>query len=309
MRVLVTGGAGYIGSAVVYRLLGDGHDVKVVDLLVRGGHALLAACREQRFEMVLGDVCDPDVAADAVAGCDAIVHLAAVVGTPACERAPEAAVAVNVGATASLLAARGQQQRFVFASTESVYGEVLSGYCDEDTVPEPATRYGRTKLTAERMVSEAGNSVIMRLATVFGVSGAMRWDALVNSLTLQAVATGTVTLYQPDVRRSFIHVDDVSRALCLPIQAWSGESQLLVNVGDSRLTVTKRELVSTICEQTGAKQVVSDAGQDPDKRDYVMSFDKITKLGFSGKRSLETGVEELVKAARLCDGTSACADH
>lgn len=299
MKILVTGGAGYVGSSAVRHLLENGHEVRVVDLLLRGGQSLVAACQYPGLEIVVADVRDHRVAVDAVKRCDAILHLAAVVGTPACDRAPVTAKEINVGATEALLTARDQEQRFIFASTASVYGHVSSGHCDEATVPEPATLYGQTKLEAERMVREAGNSFIMRPTTAFGVSDALRWDLLVNDLTFKAVTDGTIKLYQPNARRSFIHVDDLSRALCLPILNWNAAESGVFNVGDDDLNVTKAELAEIVRKETGTRVVDDGTELDPDQRDYTTSFAKITELGFDQSRSLSAGVEELKKAARL----------
>ena len=301
MRILVTGGAGYIGSTVVHHLLRNGHEVRVVDLLVGGGQSLITACRDSRFEILVGDIRDRQVAANAVAGCEAILHLAAVVGTPACERMPEVARTTNVGATETLLATREAGQRLVFASTGGVYGEISSGYCDEDTSPEPTTLYGLTKFQAEGMVRDARNAFVMRLGTVFGVSRALRWDLLVNSLTLQAVNDRTVTVYQPHARRSFIHVDDVSRALCLPVLEWGDVRERVFNVGDVKLDMEKGQLARIICHETGALLAINAIGEDPDRRDYTISFNKIAELGFHANRSLSTGIKELAKAAVLCN--------
>jgi nucleoside-diphosphate-sugar epimerase len=303
MKVLVTGGAGYVGSSAVRHLLKSGHEVRVLDLLLRGGQSLVAVCQYPGFEIVVADVRDHRVAADAVKGCDAILHLAAVVGTPACDQAPIAAKETNVGATEALLAARDQDQRFIFASTASVYGHVASGHCDEDTVPEPTTLYGRTKLEAERMVRKAENSFIMRPTTAFGVSEALRWDLLVNDLTFRAVTEGTIKLYQPKARRSFVHVDDLSYALCLPILNWNAAESGVFNVGDDGLNITKAQLAEIVRNETDAMIIDDGTGLDLDQRDYTTSFAKIAQLGFDRSRSLSAGVRELKKAARLSGQT------
>lgn len=304
MRILVTGGAGYIGSTVVHRLLNDGHEVRVADTLTNGGQSLIMACRDSNFELLVGDISSREVAAEAVNGCDAIIHLAAIVGTPACERTPKMATAINVGATDTLLTVRKREQRFVFASTEIVYGPVSSGHCDESTHPEPATLYGRTKLEAEELVQEADNNIVMRLTTVFGVSRAPRWDLLVNNLTRQAVTEGTVEIYQPEARRSFIHVDDASRALCMAALTWRGAAEGVVNVGDDDLSVTKGQLARIICRESGAELTFDSAGEDPDRRDHDISFGKIRTLGFRSSQSLAVGIKELVRAAELLERRS-----
>jgi nucleoside-diphosphate-sugar epimerase len=304
VRILVTGGAGYIGSSVVYRLLRNGHQVKVADSLTNGGQSLMMACGNSNFELLANDISSRDVAAEAVKRCDVIIHLAAIVGTPACERTPEMASAINVGATETLLTVRKREQRFVFASTDSVYGAVSAGHCDESTYPEPKTLYGQTKLEAERLVQETDNGVIMRLTTAFGVSRALRWDPLVNNLTRQAVAKGKIAVYQPHSRRSFIHVDDASRALYMAALTWRDVRKGIINVGDDDLSVTKDQLARMICRESGAELTFDSAGEDPDRRDYSMSFDKIRALGFRANQSLAMGIKELVRAAKLLERRS-----
>jgi nucleoside-diphosphate-sugar epimerase len=284
-------------------LLDQGHQVRVADALASGGQSLIMACRDSNFELLANDISSREIAAEAVKGCEVIIHLAAIVGTPACDRAPEMAASINVGATETLLSACRREQRFIFASTDSVYGAVSSGRCDESTYPEPATLYGHTKLEAERLVQKTGNNIIMRLTTVFGVSRALRWDPLVNNLTRLAVAEGRIAVYQPHSRRSFIHVDDASRALCMAAITWSVRDGV-VNVGDDDLTVTKGQLARIICHESGAELTFDSAGEDPDRRDYDMSFAKIRALGFRANQSLVMGVKELVRAAELLEGRS-----
>ena len=303
MRILVTGGAGYIGSAVVHRLLETGCEVRVVDLLVEGGNALITACKYPDFEIVTRDLRDERVAADVVAGCDAIIHLAAIVGSPTCDLMPDVARSTNVGATETLLAARSPEQRLVLASTGSVYGAVPSGYCDESTIPSPTTLYGWTKLEAEQKASRMANSFIMRLATVFGISRKQRWDLLVNQLTLEAVTKGKIDLYQPHARRSFIHIDDLSKILCSAVLEWKPQAAGIINLGDSKLNLTKAEVARAICDETGADLTLDARGEDLDKRDYVMSFSKITDLGVHCSKPLSTGIAELAKAAKLARRT------
>src|SRR3954447_6100676 len=187
MHILVTGGAGYVGSTLVPLLLDQGHRVRVFDSLKFGGQGLLPCCQYRTFELLKGDITDEAAVARALDGIDAVIHLAAIVGYPACKKEPQVAHATNVEGTRMLLSRRRPDQKFLFASTGSIYGSVPDYVCNEDTPRAPITLYGETKATAEQMVLDAGNSVAYRYATAFGVSNRMRLDLMPNDFTYQAV--------------------------------------------------------------------------------------------------------------------------
>lgn len=293
-RILVTGGAGYIGTSLVPRLLDAGHGVTVFDSLLHGGDALMPFFACPAFRFVRGDVRDADALQEASAGADLIVHLAAVVGFPACEADPAAAEAVNhYGSVNVADAAAGRP--ILYASTVSVYGRQPGRTCDEAVEPAPLSAYGRTKLAAERVLLDAG-AVAFRLATVFGVSGRMRLDLLINDLVFQAARNGYAVVYEPDAGRPFVHVRDVARFLSAPPdESMRGQAY---NAGDEGLNTTKRRLCEVIARETGATFHFAEVGADKDQRDYEVDFGKIRRAGYRTSVSIEEGIRELVRAEK-----------
>ena len=293
-RILVTGGAGYIGTSLVPRLLAEGHEVTVFDSLLHGGDALMPFFADPRFGFVRGDVRDLRALADACAGADRVVHLAAVVGFPACEADPRVAEEVNVGGSMNVI--RAFRGPILYASTVSVYGRQPGRVCDEGSEAAPLSAYGRTKLAAERAMLDHG-AVAFRLATVFGVSGRMRFDLLINDLVFQAARNGYAVVYEPDAGRPFVHVRDVARLLARrPDPSMRGQAY---NAGDEGLNTTKRKLCEAIAlELPGARFHFAEVGADKDQRDYELSFAKIKRAGFRTAVSIEDGIRELVRAEK-----------
>lgn len=291
----MTGGAGYFGSVLVPVLLGQGHEVRVLDRLLGGGHGLLPCCGHRNFEIGVGTINDGGTMSSALRDVDAVVHLAAIVGTPACDLDPAGAVSTNIDGTGELLQHRSHGIPLILASTGSVYGEVLSGECDESTEAQPTTVYGRTKLVSEELALGQGNATVLRFATAFGVSNLMRKDLLVNSLTRQSCSTGEISLYQPNAIRAFLHVSDMASAVALALSDQRSFRDQIYNVGDSHMVYSKRSLCDEIVRQTGAR-ITAGCGFDPDLRDYTMSFDKIARRGFGAHTTLAAGVAELRKA-------------
>lgn len=257
------------------------------------------ACARDTFDLVVGDVRDEDAVARAVAGADAIVHLAAVVGYPACRRSPKLAADINVEGTRTLLRVRDPHQALLFASTGSIYGAVRDGVCTEQTPRRPLTLYGETKAEAEGLVLESGNSVSFRYATAFGVSPRMRFDLLPNDFTLQATATGSLSVYESGFRRTFIHVRDMAGSIAFALEHWDDLCGEAFNVGDESLNVTKAALADLIARRVPVDVNFSNMASDPDMRDYEVSYAKLRAKGFSTTVGLEEGIAELVRAARL----------
>ncbi|MGH2355251.1 MAG: NAD-dependent epimerase/dehydratase family protein [Chloroflexota bacterium] len=298
-KVLITGGAGYVGAVVTGAFLDAGHTVTVLDSLGGGGQGLLGYVPNPRFRFQRGDVRDPRAATAAVWGQDAIVHLAAVVGFGACNADPHRAESVNVGGTRTLLAARQPGQTLLYASTGSVYGAVPDGLCHEGIDPAPLSLYGRTKLEAERMVLDAGNAVAFRFATAFGMSPRMRVDLLVNEFVYAAKRRGFLVVYDKDARRTFVHVRDMARAFLFGLEHGSAIAGEVYNAGSERLNLTKEAIARLILARHRYFLTYGPIGADEDRRDYAVSYAKLRALGFDTQVGIEEGIDELLRGVDL----------
>ncbi|XP_071480827.1 GDP-D-glycero-alpha-D-manno-heptose dehydrogenase-like [Diadema antillarum] len=293
-KVLVTGGAGYLGTTIVPMLLQRGHQVKIFDRLSWGVLPMLSFVGSPNLSIIKGDVCDADQLAGEMQDCDVIIHLAAIVGYPACERDPDEAKQVNEEGTANIVKNLRPDQRLIYASTGSCYGAV-EGTCTEETPISPLTLYGSTKAKGEELVRSVGG-VGLRLATVFGMSPRVRLDLLVNDLTHKAVTLKHFDLYQGGFRRTFLHVKDAARAFLLAVDNYKTMSGKAYNVGHESMNMTKREVADTIQELVPeCKITTSSSGEDKDKRDYEVSYAKLRKLGFKPTLTVKEGVQELLK--------------
>ncbi|AMV36770.1 NAD-dependent epimerase/dehydratase family protein [Planctomyces sp. SH-PL62] len=299
MRILVTGGAGYVGSTLVPMLLEQGHRVRVMDNLRFSGQGLLPCCQNRHFELQQGDVCDPAAVKKAVDGVDAIIHLAAIVGYPACKKEPQLAQAINVEGTRNLLEARSQDTRFLFASTGSIYGSIPDYICNEDTPRSPITLYGETKATSEELVQKAGNGLSYRFATAFGVSNRMRLDLMPNDFTYQAVKNRNLIVYEGGFKRTFVHVRDMARSFIFALERWDDVKDDVYNVGHESMNFTKEEVARKVLEHTDFYLHFAEVGTDADKRNYEVSYEKIRAKGFETTIDLDRGISELVRAAQL----------
>jgi nucleoside-diphosphate-sugar epimerase len=301
MRVLVTGGAGYIGSILVPTLLREGHEVTVVDSMMFAQSSLLDVAYDPCLTIVRGDARDKRLMERLVEGQDVLIPLAALVGAPLCAKEPYAACSTNVGAVEMLLSLRSKQQKVIFPNTNSGYGLGQGeAECTEESPLSPISVYGRTKCEAEQMVLDAGNSVTFRLATVFGVSPRMRLDLLVNDFTYRAVTDGFVVLFEAHFKRNYIHVRDVARAFVHAMDNFETMQGQAYNVGLSDANLSKLELCERIKQQV-PKFYITEAsiGEDPDKRNYVVSNAKIEATGFRPKHSLDAGIAELIKGFQV----------
>ena len=301
MRILVTGGAGYVGSTLVPLLLEQGHKVRVYDSLRFGGHGLLPCCQNRSFELQKGDVCDPSGVKKALDGVDAIVHLAAIVGYPACKKEPQAAQAVNVEGTRTLLSLRKPDQKFVFASTGSIYGSIPDYVCNEETPRAPITLYGETKAAAEQLVLDAGNAVAYRYATAFGVSNRMRLDLMPNDFTYQAVKNRSLIVYEGGFKRTFVHVRDMARSILFALDRWDAIKDDVYNVGHESMNFTKEDVARQILKHVDYYLHFAEVGTDADRRNYEVSYEKVRAKGFETTIDLDRGIAELVRAAKLIE--------
>ena len=299
MRILVTGGAGYVGSAMVPAMLAAGHQVRVLDKLRFGGQGLLPFIGNPAFEFADGDVREEADLAPAVEGVDAIVHLAAIVGYPACDGDPDNAWTTNVHGTELLLKLRHNDQKVVFASTGSVYGAVPDALCTEETAPDPLTLYGRAKAAAEASTQEAGNAVSFRFATAFGVAPLMRLDLLPNSFVKHAISRGKLVVYQGSYRRTFIHVRDMALGMMMALDNWSDWVDDVYNLGHETMNISKAQLAENVQKYVPYDLQFAEYAADPDQRDYEVSYEKARARGYSLTVDLDTGLRELVDAVRM----------
>ena len=299
MRILVTGGAGYVGSTLVPMLIEQGHRVRVLDSLKFGGQGLLACCRDRFFELVKAEVSDEAAVAKALEGMDAIVHLAAIVGYPACKKEPQLAQSTNVEGTRTVLKLRKPDQKFVFASTGSIYGQVPDYICNESTPMAPITLYGETKAQAEQLVLDAGNSVAYRYATAFGVSPRMRLDLMPNDFTYQAVTNKSLIVYEGGFKRTFVHVRDMARSIAFALDNWASIRDDVYNVGHESMNFTKEDVARKILDHVNYYLHFAEVGSDADQRNYEVSYEKIRAKGFETTVDLDRGIAELVRAAQM----------
>jgi len=300
MRIGVTGCGGYVGTTLVRHLLKQGYDVVGMDNFHKGQcDSLLSVITNHKFKFMYGDVTslkDCEKFCDEV---DGVIHLAAIVGFPACKRQPALSNAVNVLGTKNIVKAR-KDLPLVFASTGSVYGKV-EDVCTEDSPCNPLTIYGIDKLEAESAVRNSGNSVALRFATGFGVSPCMRVNLLVNDLVYQAITNRCLTIFEADARRTFIHVNDMAVAFTKSLEKlYSGELNYNVyNAGDNDLNWTKRQLSEYIKRATGCLVTYAEIGKDFDQRDYEVSYDRFNKDIMKCYYGMEVGINELIKTAPL----------
>lgn len=301
MKILITGGAGYIGAIMVPQLLRHGYEVTVIDNFMYNQISLLDCCYDARLNIIQGDARDKRLISQCLKDSDAIFPLACLTGAPLCDRYPAEAKSTNLDAVKLILELRSKNQIIIFPTTNSGYGVGQKGmYCTEETPLNPISHYGRLKVEAEKILLDDGNCITLRLATVFGISPRMRLDLLVNDFTYRAINDRFLVLFEAHAKRNYIHVRDVAKAFihCLDnFETMKGEPY---NVGLSDANLSKLEL----CEEIG-KQVPNfyfteaKIGQDPDKRNYIVSNEKIEKTGFKPDVSLRDGIKELIKGYRI----------
>ena len=300
-KVLVTGGAGYIGSILIPKLLDSGYEVTVVDNYMYKQTSLVENVIKKNFSLVIDDVRNTSNMKKIYSKADIIIPLAAIVGAPACEKDPVLASSINKTSIIELLTDLSQDQIVIMPTTNSAYGSGDSNnFCDEDSPLNPLSLYAKDKVEVEKILMERTNSVSFRLATVFGLSPRMRLDLLVNNFVYRAVTDGFIVIFEGNFKRNYIHVSDVASAFLGAIQIPSNFVGDIFNVGLSEANISKVEL----CEKISSvlpffTYLESPVGKDPDQRNYIVSNAKIKSRGFVPKVSLEQGLHELISGIRI----------
>ena len=302
-KVLVTGGAGYIGSVLVPQLLGNGYQVTVLDNFMYKQNSLLDVCYFPELKIVNADVRDIDFLMKEVKKHEIIIPLAAIVGAPACDKNKQLATDVNHTQAENIAKWVNDNQKVLFPVTNSGYGIGQKGkYCDENTPLNPISYYGRTKVSAEKSFLDMGNAVTFRLATVFGTAPRMRMDLLVNDFVYRACKDRFIVLFESHFKRNYIHIRDIASVFLYAIQNYDSMKGEAYNVGLSDANLSKRELCDKIKEHLPYFQIFeSEIAEDPDKRDYIVSNKKIEATGWAPKYSIDDGVKELIKTYSYLD--------
>ena len=304
MKILVTGGAGYIGSVLLEKLLQRKmYQITVIDNFhYKQFSSLNHLLPNNRIDIIKGDVRDFDLVKKYASQSDVIIPLAAIVGAPACNQNPKTAAEINLDAPLRLLESLSESQLVIMPTTNSAYGTTPKGMItDENSNLNPLSQYAREKVDVEKMLLQRTNSVSLRLATVFGLSPRMRIDLLVNDLTYRAVKEGVIVLFSANARRNYIHVRDVVKVIDMVLDnPVIFLEDRIFNVGLSSANLTKLELTQAI-QKFLPNLIVSkvENKSDPDKRDYLVSNERIEKLGFSCEFSLDEGIKELIKFFNL----------
>jgi len=296
-NILVTGGAGYLGSVMVPELLKLGHKVTVLDTFMFGQNSLAEVCHLDNFNVVRGDARDKSLLKSLTKDKDIVIPLAALVGAPLCNRDMIGTTTTNRDAIQTLTDILSKEQRVLMPITNSGYGVGQDGiYCTEETPLNPISTYGQTKVDAEKIIMERENSISFRLATVFGMSSRMRLDLLVNDFTYRAVNDGFIIIFEGHFKRNYIHIRDVANVFIHGIDNFDSMKGEAYNVGLSDANLSKLELCEVIKKQVPNFTIMeAEIGKDPDQRNYIVSNDKIEATGFKPQYSLDMGIKELLK--------------
>lgn len=297
MKILVTGGAGYIGSVLVPELLATGHEVTVVDNFMYHQASLNHVCADPNFKLVRGDVRIEAVMKPLIAAADVIIPLAAYVGAPLCARDPIGATTTNHDAIEMMMQHVSPEQRILMPTTNSAYGTGdENNFCDENSPLRPISLYAIEKVKVEQRLMQHPNAISFRLATVFGMSPRMRIDLLVNDFTYRAVNDRFIVLFEAHFKRNYIHVRDVCRAFLHGLANFETMRNQIYNVGLSSANISKLELCQRIAQQVPDFTFLeAPLGKDPDQRNYVVSNAKIEATGYRTAYRLEDGIRELIK--------------
>ena len=300
-NILVTGGAGYLGSMIIPELLSLGHKVTVLDNFMFKQNPLAHVCANPEFDVIRGDARDESLIKGAIKDVDVVIPLAALVGAPLCNNDLLGTTSINRDAVIMLTNLLSKDQRILMPITNSGYGIGEKGkFCTEESPLNPISLYGTTKVEAEAAVLERGNAISFRLATVFGMAPRFRLDLLVNDFVYRAVHDRAVVLFEADFKRNYIHIRDVARAFIHGLGNFETMKNEAYNVGLSDANLSKRELCEKIHEHIPSFVFMeAPIGEDPDKRDYIVSNEKIEATGYMPQHSLDMGIRELIKGYRM----------
>ena len=300
-KILITGGAGYIGSELIKFLLNKGQSVLVADTLDYEPTSLLRYCSHENFEFVKLDIRRTDELKLLMSNCDVIIPLACLVGFPLCEDNPKEAAQVNYEVNKWIAENKSSDQLVIYPCTNSGYGSSENGICTEDSPMEPISIYGKTKVDAEKAYQDTEGCCTLRLATVFGPSTRPRTDLLVNNFVLKALKDRVLVLYECEFMRNYVHIWDICRVYNFILDNWAKCANQTFNVGNDDLNMNKLQLAEKISEHIPVEIIKAEFTQDPDKRDYVVSSQKIYDLGFECKYDLDHGIKQLINMYKILD--------
>jgi nucleoside-diphosphate-sugar epimerase len=302
MKILITGGAGYLGSVITGKMLSEGHEVVVLDKLIFNQVSLLSYTSNPKFKFIHGDVRNEILLERLCNECDVIIPLAAIVGFPACASEPELAKEINFKQIVNIVKyCNGKGKKILYPNTNSGYG-LSTGQleCTEESPLTPISVYGQTKCEAENFLRTSTDAIIFRLATVFGVSPRMRTDLLVNDFTYKAITDKYIVVFEKSFKRNFIHIQDVANVFLFMLNNYDKYKGDVFNVGLSDANLSKQELLEKI--QSHVKNFAvsyNDFYEDPDKRNYIVSNSKVESTGWKPEWDLDRGIEELIMAYQM----------
>jgi len=304
-KILVTGGAGYLGSTMVPELLKAGNQITVLDNFFYHQNSLAHVCHETNLKVINGDIRLKEVMIPAMSEADIIIPLAAFVGAPLCNKDPVGATTINRDAILMMLELANDDQAILMPTTNSAYGSGSdNNFCDEESELHPITQYAKEKVEIEKVLMDRKNSISFRLATVFGMSPRMRIDLLVNDFTYRAVHDKFIVLFESHFKRNYIHVRDVTRVFLHGIANFDSMRGNIFNVGLSEANLSKKELCEAInIHAPDFMFIEAPIGKDPDQRNYIVSNEKIEGTGFKPAHSLDAGIQELIKGYTMIKNT------
>ena len=302
MKILITGGAGYLGSVITGKMLNAGHEVVVLDKLIFNQTSLLVYTANHNFKFIHGDVRNESLLEKLCNEADAIIPLAAIVGFPACDAEPELAEEINYKQISNIFKfTLGKNKKILYPNTNSGYGiGVGQTECTEESPLNPISIYGKTKCNAEDLLKSSTDAIIFRLATVFGVSPRMRTDLLVNDFTYKAITDKYIVVFEKNFKRNFIHIQDVANVFLFMLENYEKYKGEIFNVGLTTANLSKQELLEKI--QNHVKNFAvsyNDYYEDPDKRDYIVSNAKIESTGWSPEWDIDRGIKELIMGYQM----------